>query len=287
MTPLDAAVRYAAAHEWPVFPCASAGERVKRPLTAHGLYDASRNPAVIREWWRHWPNAFIGLPTGNAIGAAVLDIDVKDDHANGFDSLDALGFAILPDTPMAHTASGGLHLYFALPAGVEIRNTAGASGSGIGPGLDWRGQGGYVIAPSPGSGYAWDPLSNLDTVLLAAVPPALLPKQPERSVEARPVGPAKGLSPYAEAALDNACRRIIGAPYGEQELTLNGECYAIGTLAGADSIPASFALRTLRWAARQIPNYDRRRPWSSREIEAKVERAFSDGLRHPREARRA
>src|SRR5438270_1970119 len=70
----------------------------------------------------------------------------------GFDTLAELGFALLPETPMAHTASGGLHLYFESPDRIEIRNTASAYGADIGPQLDSRGEGGSIILPSPGSG---------------------------------------------------------------------------------------------------------------------------------------
>ncbi len=272
---------------WPRFPCnPEPGPAHKRPLTEHGFHDASTDPAIIAAWQRRWPGALIGVPTGAAIGAVVLDIDVKRPEANGYDTLDDLGFAILPDTPMVHTASGGLHLYFRRPA-AGLRNTGGARGRGIGPGLDWRGDGGYVIVPSPGSGYSWDPHWNLDTVPLTEVPAALLPREVEREAAAEPVKPETGLSRYAEAALDSACRKIITAPAGEQEATINGEAFAIGTLAGADAIPASFARRALEWAARQIPNHDPRRPWLGREIEAKVARAFAEGQRQPREARRA
>jgi Bifunctional DNA primase/polymerase, N-terminal len=232
-----------------------------------------------------WPSALIGVPVGRSRGFVVLDVDVKDD-AYGFDTLAELGFAILSNTPMVHTASGGLHLYFATPDGPEVRNTAGGRGSGIGAGLDWRGEGGYVIAPSPGSGYRWDPHWNLDSVPLASVPTALLPREPKRPATTRPVRPAAGLSPYAETALDRACRRIIGAPAGEQEITLNSEAYAIGTLAGAAVIPADFARRALIWAARQIPDYDQRHAWRGSEIERKINRGFSDGMHHPWEARR-
>src|SRR3954471_617174 len=184
---------------------------------------------------------------------------------------------------MVHTASGGLHLYLAIPPG-GLRNTGGARGRGIGPGLDWRGNGGYVIAPSPGSGYRWDPHWNLSTIALAEVPPALLPREPEGVASTKPVRPATGLSPYAEAALDSACRRIITAPAGEQEATFNGECFAIGTLAGAGAIPAEFARRALAWAAHQMPSHDRRRPWIGSEVDRKVERALAEGMRRPREA---
>jgi hypothetical protein len=161
------------------------------------------------------------LPTGKASGFVVLDIDVKDPRAYGFDTLDQLGFAILPVTRMVHTGSGGLHLHFD-PGEQEIRNTAGKKGRGIGPGCDWRGTGGYVIMPSNGSGYSWDPIYGLDTPL-AAVPPELLPREPER-IAAKPVERADGLSPYAEAAVVSACNNIARAPNTEQEATLHGEC---------------------------------------------------------------
>jgi hypothetical protein len=271
---------------WPVFPCHWHGERKKRPLVERGLHAANRDGSQIRDWWRQWPNALIGVPTGRASGFVVLDVDVKG-AANGFDTLADLGFAILPDTAMVHTASGGLHIYFD-PSEHDMPCTTGAKGRGIGPGLDWRGEGGYVIVPSPRSGYHWDPQGDLDTSALAPVPTALLPRTPRRPTAiTRPVRPTAGLSPYAEAALNVACRHIIEAPAGEQETTLNSEAFAIGTLAGAGAIPSDFARRALIWVARKIPDYDHRHPWRAPEIERKVNRAFEDGVRHRRAARDA
>src|SRR5690242_15110239 len=102
-----------AARGWPVFPC---HPLTKRPLTPNGFHDASIDPATIESWWRRWPDAWIGVPTGEAIDAVVLDIDRKG-GVDGFDTLDDLGLGILPDTPMAHTRSGGLHLYLKIPPG--------------------------------------------------------------------------------------------------------------------------------------------------------------------------
>jgi hypothetical protein len=216
----------------------------------------------------------------------VLDVDVKG-KTSGFDTLAELGYAILPDTAMAHTPSGGLHLFFQAPEHTEIRNTGGARGRGIGPGLDWRGRGGYVILPTPGARYWWDPQKNLDTEELAEVPKGLVPREPVRIQSGRPPQSVPGLDRYAEAALDRACRAIIDAPDGQQEPTLNGECLSIGRLAGAGGIPSGFARDTLLWAALQIVSYDPERPWRPGEIEAKVDRAFNDGLRRPRGARHA
>ena len=180
------------------------------------------------------------------------------------------------------TGSGGLHVYLAIPPG-GIRDTTGNRGKGIGPGLDWRGTGGYVIVP-PSAGYRWEPHWNFQTVGLAEVPPVLLPHEPERIAPAKPVRPETGLSPYAAKALDGACCCIAAAPFGEQEATLNGECFSIGTLAGAGAIPHELAFRTLLWAASKMPSYDPRRPWNDSEITSKVVRAFNDGVRQPRSA---
>src|SRR5262249_51630909 len=146
----DAALDYAA-RGWSVFPCEWRELQRKKPLTDNGYKDASTDPQVIRRWWGRCPSALIGTPTGH--GFVVLDIDVKRGQ-DGRATLAALGFAELPPTPTARTGSGGWHLYFAEPVR-PLHSTQGARGRGIGPGLDWRGTGGYVIAPSPGSGYEW------------------------------------------------------------------------------------------------------------------------------------
>jgi hypothetical protein len=269
---------------WPIFPCHWSGDRRKTPLVERGFHVATTDEEQVQEWLRRWPRALIGTPTGRAgAGPVVLDIDIKRANANGFDTLADIGHAVLPETPMVHTESGGLHVYFD-PGEREIRNSAGNRGRGIGPGLDVRGDGGYVILPSPGSGYHWDPIWHADSVPLALTPDWLIAPQPERhQCASRPVAAADGLSPYAGAALDKACRRIIDAPPGEQEATLNAQAFAIGTLAAAKGIPTGFARRALLWAAHQVHDYDCRRPWRSGELERKIDRAFSDGLRQPRE----
>jgi hypothetical protein len=160
VSPLDAALHYAIAV--PVFPCVASGPTRKQPYTPRGFHDASQDPTIITKWWRLWPDALIGAPTVRVSGRWVLDVDVKRPEENGWDSLEDLGHSVLATTPMVHTASGGLHVYFDT-GGRELKCSAGL----LGPGLDIRGCGGYVIVPSPGSGYEWDPIYNFDTVKLA------------------------------------------------------------------------------------------------------------------------
>jgi len=279
MTPLDQALVYTTSG-WPVFPCRwDGGPRLRKtPLTRNGFKDASRDPQIVTAWWARWPQALIGLPTGEISGLGVLDIDVKRPEANGFDSLADLGRSILPETPMAHTESGGLHIYFRRPER-EIRNSA----SRIAPGLDTRGTGGYVIAPSPDSGYTWDSVWNFDSCKPIEAPDWLWPPPPSRPrIAAPPDLRCSGLSRYAEAALDAACSAILHAPSGQQEATLNGEAFSIGTLAGAGGVPAALALRALLSAASRMPDHDSRWPWRPEEIDLKVRRAFRDGQAHPR-----
>lgn len=118
------------------------------------------------------------------------------------------------------------------------------------------------------------------------IPAELLPREPKKPVVgARPVDREEGLSVYARAALDHACREIIHAANGVQEKTLGRKCFSIGTLAGADAIPEGFARRALIWTAREITSYDTRRPWTAAELDRKVERAFEAGVGCPRQVR--
>src|SRR5260370_530757 len=46
-----------------VFPCGDD----KRPLTKRGFKDATVDPDIVHEWWSHWPDALIGVPTGKFV----------------------------------------------------------------------------------------------------------------------------------------------------------------------------------------------------------------------------
>jgi hypothetical protein len=129
----------------PVFPCRVAN---KRPLVPRGFHEASTDPEAIRRWWTRWPTALIGMPTGASSGMVVVDLDVKNGH-DGIAAFEALRAGReLPPHPLVQTRSGGRHLYFATVPGRTIR----CSASRLAPGVDVRGDGGYVITP-PSPGY--------------------------------------------------------------------------------------------------------------------------------------
>lgn len=251
----------------PVFPVllrrnSNTGKLDKRPLVPWGA-GASTDPAQITAWWKRWPDAAIGVPTGQRSGFVVLDIDVKDARAYGYDTLDALGLSILPDTPIAHTSSGGLHIYFGCIA-QEIRNSVGEDG--LGPGLDVRGEGGYIVVPSPGSGYAWDPHSNLDTVALMPAPPWL---GHHRQKQKKSSGPSR-FNP--QAILQTACDNIRRAGNGARHDTLNREVFTIAAMVKAGALKEHDARHQLEAAAAAMS-------WASKGDRTKAARDFADAWR--------
>jgi hypothetical protein len=121
--------------------CRSPG---KHPRLANGFKNASQDEGQIPAWWGMWPDSNIGIATGTVSGIFVVDIDAKNDGVASLQALEA-EMGPLPRTLRVSTGSGGgsSHLYFRLPIGKTIRNSA----SVLGPGIDVRGDGGYVVAP--------------------------------------------------------------------------------------------------------------------------------------------
>jgi hypothetical protein len=98
---------------------------------------ATNGPAQVAQWWPEGSQNNIGVVGGN--GLFILDID-KD--KGGFESLAALEatHGKLPETYTVVTPRGGEHRYF---RGPDVSNSAGK----IGPGLDIKSAGGYVVGP--------------------------------------------------------------------------------------------------------------------------------------------
>jgi hypothetical protein len=110
----------------------------------------------------------------------------------------------------------------------------------------------------------------------------LKPPRPEPLPGPIVTAPFCGGTRYGAAALAGACAAITGAPCGDQESTLNRECFSIGQLVGAGVIDHASAISRLMSAASAMPSYDSRRPWRPREIDTKVTRALGQGQMRPR-----
>jgi hypothetical protein len=145
---LHHALEYADVHGLAVLPVSAAiksdGRPDKRPLTPHGVKDATRDLALIRHWWEErFPGAMIGVALGEISGGwIVVDIDAKDGKASGFDTMHDLasrGFILPPTEGCVLTPSNGLHLWF--------RSRLPCPPSKALPGIDLLSDGKYVIAP--------------------------------------------------------------------------------------------------------------------------------------------
>jgi hypothetical protein len=135
-----------------VFPLKPAG---KTPLTAHGFKDATTDPRRISEWWQAQPDANIGLPTG--ITFDVIDIDGHDGIVTMYSGTNPIIDTVVSIGTARTSRDGGRHIY--VPA------TGRGNKASIYPGVDYRGTGGYVVAPpsvgANGVRYQWaDQLTN-------------------------------------------------------------------------------------------------------------------------------
>ncbi len=140
---LDAALAYAR-RGWRVIPIPPG---LKYPQ-GHPAWqrEGSTDEAKIRHWWGQAPDHGIGIITGAASGIWALDVDVADGKT-GDDTLaeHEAAYGPLPATREHLTGSGGRHILFAWPTdGQTIRNSASGR---LGPGLDVRGEGGFIVAP--------------------------------------------------------------------------------------------------------------------------------------------
>ncbi len=249
----------------PVFPCDSN----KRPLTRHGFKDATADPAMIRRLFANRAAVMIGMPTGEVTAVVIVDVDVKGGR-EGQAWLDANSHR-LPQTWTVRTASGGLHLYFHWPE-KPVRNSA----SKIAPGIDVRGDGGYVIAP-PSPGY-----EVVNDAEVADVPDWLLPSLLRQSVPpSAPVAHRPRLehagSAIGRVALDERCEQIRNAPDGGKHHAVNEAAFAIGGIVSAGHLDESIAWRALSDALSSLLPLCR----DQRAAQQTLRRAFQEGMAQP------
>lgn len=143
--------------------CAASGVPVfavegKKPITPNGFHDATTDTQIITGWWQRKPDANIAIPTGAITGVVIIDIDpAEDGFPLGSESLRVLEeeHARFPEGLTVKTPRGGEHIYLRHPGG-KVPNSAGK----LGPGIDVRGDGGYVLVPpsigSNGKPYEFD-----------------------------------------------------------------------------------------------------------------------------------
>jgi len=120
--------------------CRSPAKHPVAKLTPQGLKNATTDLATVEQWFgaQSWN---LGIVTGEATGIVALDIDPRHDGDATLSRLEA-EHGRLPPTWRFLTGGGGEHILLRHPGGA-VANSAGK----VGPGIDVRGDGGYLVAP--------------------------------------------------------------------------------------------------------------------------------------------
>jgi len=171
----------------------------------------------VLAWWTQQPQANIGLATGYRFDVLDVDGPIGAQAIRAF----ASEYALHSSGPLVRTGGGGWHYYLA-PTGL----------GNVGPRdlerVDWRGRGGYVVAPpsrhASGHPYTWVAGRELDTAV-PGVPAALRQRLQHRQADrpapvvSLPVGDRPGPR-YGQAALVQELARVATAPQGQRNQRL-------------------------------------------------------------------
>ncbi|GGU69123.1 bifunctional DNA primase/polymerase [Streptomyces lavendofoliae] len=263
--PLLASALAAVERGWPVIPL---HPRTKRPAghperacpatgrcaDGHRTPEqrATTNPNLIRATWGARPYN-VGIATGPA-GLLVVDLDpVKPEEPKGAPD-GAISFAALceragqavPATYRVRTARGGEHLYFTAPAGVRLK----CSVNRLGPHIDTRAWGGYVVAP--GSTTRDGTYEVTDDAPVAPLPGWLgsLLTEPARPATVAPA-PLRDGTRAARVALERECSVIAaaseGGPHGRNNTLHRSACKIARFVAWGD-LPRDVAEQAIQGA---------------------------------------
>lgn len=167
LPPAWAAQQYAE-YGYAVLPLAR-GSKKPHPMLgeAGGVHHATGDFNQLHRWWVADPHANIGVATGEVSSLVVVDLDTKrDDGRAKFWQLLTEQQLGMSWTASAQTPSGGWHVWLRLHPGMPVARERRS----ILPGVDVKGNGGYVVA-APSSltvedkagsyqvGYSWSGLA--------------------------------------------------------------------------------------------------------------------------------
>lgn len=135
------------------------GNQGKHPIPRRGLSEATTDAGRITSWWLDHPEANVGVRTGDGLG--VIDLDGEVGEAAWVRLCRERG--VDPEAITARVLTGrGRHLWYRTDR--KLKSTV----KFIGPCIDTRGEGGYVVGPGSvhisGRQYLWDPDAGLEVL---------------------------------------------------------------------------------------------------------------------------
>lgn len=295
---------------YPVVPCSRTDKGAMVPgfgkdKTAEQLAPF-RNPETIRAWWRgRFKRAHVGLLTGRGAdgrGLVVIDLDMRkpdsvlpDEYtavASGVDVLERLATAAgqdWPDTYTVLTPGGGVHLYYQQPEDGPLIGCATGdkpTAPHLGPLIDVRGIGGYVIAAgsySAEQGLPYRRASLPGTLpgplpgwLLDRMRPAVTESPRPRAAHVLHLPDGSRAERAAAGALEHSVRRIEDAHEGERNRAVFAAARWLGELhSTAPSVLSETAVQEQLLAAARSAGQSERE--SLRTIRSGWERGLRGG----------
>lgn len=297
---LDSALDYAARgfHVFPLRP----GEKAPAGwLAPHGQDDATTDRDTIIGWWMQCPEANVGIACEPS-GLYVIDLDSVGFHRDGRAKCGAATWGALvaehgepPRTLTIDTWSGGTHLYYRMPPGVRLKNTAG----GLGVDVDTRGNGYVVAPPSKISAYVWTASPGVrttaprvgtytvrDNAAVAEVPGWVVAKLASAS-PSQPAGaelqgaPRRQLASGGEviARVRQLAAELRDAPSGQGNDTAARLGFMAGQYVGAGQIDQDEAVEIL---LDSIAGWTYAKASDARAMENTIVRQVAEGAKSPR-----
>ncbi|MCE5333609.1 MAG: phage/plasmid primase, P4 family, partial [Desulfobacteraceae bacterium] len=250
--------RAAANRGWRVFPITAKAK--KPPLVKDWENQASKDSDQIKWWSKRHPGCNWGIACGPS-GLTVVDIDPKNGGNETYAELKANPETQFSQTRACITQSKGLHLFY---AGATPKSTTGQ----IGPGIDTRSTGGYVVlagSKTERGGYTWRNSAPLTSI------PAWIRDRIGGSVErdARRDIPACDLDTPANTMAAIRYAEIAEPSIENQRGNNNAFQVVCGMRDLGVSEPACLKILAEEWNPRCLP------PWSFEELRQLVENGYS------------
>lgn len=229
----------------PVFPCAANKQPALPKMEGgRGFHDASTDFAEVRSMFSHRSAVLIGVPTGELSSFDVLDLDYR----HGAGTWEQANAHRIPETRIHGSRSGGRHLLFHHAPGV--RNSIGNKNGkgGIAPGVDVRGEGGYIVWwPAHGVPMISDAeIAHWPDWLLSL---ALPRQQLQRSQHSEPPR-----EPASQAAIEQKIRQALdgvrSAADGQKHFRLRNAALLLGGIADQAQFNNAEAIR---WLLNALP----------------------------------
>jgi predicted P-loop ATPase len=226
-----------------------------------GCHDVGKHPAVAWKSYRdnERGETGFGVPTGSRNGIFVVDLDVKGNGIQSFTHF-AAG-RDLPDTLVVRTPTGGAHIYFALPPGIVVANARA-----ILPGVDIRGEGGYVVGPGSKHKNGGTYVAEDESKTAMLPPPWLLElvvKNSKKLDTTNKIEPIEAESVEGKHAIKWAREYLSReAPIAVMGQDGSGRFYHVCCRLMMSNLP----LETLYWLVEEVYNPRCEPPWSEAEI---------------------